>query len=459
MRHLTFSGAGTGFPGALGCAILLAFGGGCAGSPRPGKAGIGGTVESGEGGQTGTTGGALGGGGATDRGGRTGTTGIGNGTGGNTGGIMATGGATGGKVSAGGTNGGVAGRSGRGGAGTGGTSRGSGGARTGGTLGSGGSAGTGTGGGGASTVTGACGAAPANRHPFGCKFAWGIADPGGSLASYSYLQFVSYWVDSSISASGTYSRCNACNWLQSNVAPTNLIPAYYAYIIGFLAHANGIVDGNQSGSKKLTTDGAALVKSKYQAIIDAYAWYAKETAKVWPSKPLVWLLEGDFVQFTDKGQSSPMTYTEIGKLASDIACAIKVNMPNAVVAINHSSWNANEVTQSYWGAMKDVDYDLVWTTGVGNNQGFIAAGANSGTYNAATATYAYLRNTTGRAILVDTSAGASAAGDSWSTASASDLNARIAEGVIAANITGTAPGGLSGNISKLSNLNAIPACP
>jgi len=316
----------------------------------------------------------------------------------------------------------------------------------------------GSAGGGPSGTTGTCGPTAHNEHPFGCKFAWGIADPGGSLASYSYVQFMSYWVDASISAAGTYTTCNGCNWLKNQVASTNLIPAYYAYIIGFLAHANGIVDGNQQGDKKLTTDGAALVKAQRAAIVAAYAWYAKETYKVWSSKPLVWLLEGDFVQFVDAGQSSPMTYAEVGQLAADITCAIKANMPNAVVAIDHSSWNSDEVTNGYWGAMKNANYDMVWTTGVGNNQGFIEASANGTTYNHATATYSYLHTLTGRSILVDTSAGASAAGDSWSTASASDINARIAEGVVAANITGTAPAGLSSNVGKLSTLSALPSC-
>ncbi len=329
--------------------------------------------------------------------------------------------------------------------------------------GGGGSSGSGTAGsvnaGGSTGTSGACGPTNTTRHPFGCNFGWGIADPGTSLASYSYLQLVSYWVDSSISAAGTYTTCNGCKWLQSEVAPTKLVPAYYAYIIGFLAHSNGIVDGNQTGAQKLTTDGAALIKSKRQAIIDAYSWYAKQTYAAWPTKPLVWLLEGDFVQYADSGQSSPLTMAELGQLASDITCAIKSNMPNAVVAIDQSSWNADDVTNSYWAAMNDVNYDLVWTTGVGNNGGFLDGAANSSTYNAKTATYSYLHQLTGRSILVDTSAGASAAGDSWSTASASDLNARISEGVLAANISGTAPNGLQSNIAKLSGLNAIPACP
>jgi hypothetical protein len=322
-------------------------------------------------------------------------------------------------------------------------------------MGSGGSAGVdasagGSSGAAGSTGTGTCGSPTPNLHPFGCKFAWGAADSGGSLANYNtYLQFVSYWVDSSISAAGTYTTCK--------VTGTDIIPAYYAYIIGFLGHANGIVDGNQTGAKKLTTDGAALVKANRAAIVNAYAWYAKETYKVWPSKPLVWLMEGDFVQLVAGSQSSPLTYAEMGQLTADITCAIKSNMPNAVVALDQSSWNSDDVTKNYWGAMKNVNYDMVWTTGVGNNKGFIEGGATSSSYNAATATYAYLHTLTGRTILVDTSAGISAAGDSWSTASLTDLNARIAEGVVAANITGTAP--TQANISKLSGISAIPSCP
>jgi hypothetical protein len=62
--------------------------------------------------------------------------------------------------------------------------------------------------------------------------------------------------------------------------------------------------------------------------------------------------------------------------------------------------------------------------------------------------------------LVDTSAGASAASDSWSSASASELNDRISEGVIAADITGTRPGNLESNLSALRpQLSGIPSCP
>jgi hypothetical protein len=335
----------------------------------------------------------------------------------------------------------------------------------GGSTSSGGSAELGTGGtassaGASSGGTSACGSTTHNLHPLGCKFGWGIASPGGSLSNYSYLQLMSNWVGSEVKADGSINSCSACSWLSGQVAKTNIVPAYYAYFIGFYGHVNGLADGNlANGGASLTTGGAALIKANRSKIIQMYTWYAQQTYEAWPTKPLIWLLEGDFVQYAATSQSSPLTYTELGQLAADITCAIKANMPNAVVAIDHSTWNSDDVTNQFWKAMAVANYDLVWTTGVASNNGFLESSGSPTYYNHATATYTYLHSLTGRTILSDTSAGASAASDSWSTASVADLDARISEGVIGANITGTMPANLQSNISARASLEAIPACP
>jgi hypothetical protein len=323
-----------------------------------------------------------------------------------------------------------------------------------------GSAGTASSAGASSGGTSACGSTSHNQYPLGCKFGWGIASPGGSLSNYSYLQLMSNWAGSEVKADGSINSCSQCSWLSGQVAKTNLVPAYYAYFIGYYGHANGLPDGNTAnGGASLTTGGAALIKANRSKIIQMYTWYAQQTYKAWPTKPLIWLLEGDFVQYAATSQSSPLTYTELGQLAADITCAIKANMPNAVVAIDHSTWNTDDVTNQYWKAMAVANYDLVWTTGVANNNGFLESSGSPTYYNHATATYAYLHSLTGRTILSDTSAGASAAGDTWSTASVSALDALISDGVIGANITGTMPANLQSNISARVSLEAIPACP
>jgi hypothetical protein len=288
-------------------------------------------------------------------------------------------------------------------------------------------------------VSSSCGPGTLNANPFGCSFAWGLSDPAGSFSGLEFLQFSTFWVDYGIAADGTFSSCSGCDWLKNKVASTSLVPVYYAYIVGYYAHANGIVDGNQCPASNpncpnLTKDGASFVKAHRSTIIKAYADYAKQSYAVWPTKALVWLLEGDFVQFSDSGQSSPLTMTEVAQLAADITCAIKGNMPNAVVGINHSTWNTNDVTNSYWNAMKSVGvkFDFAWTTGVANSNGFFNTGVISSTYNGATATYSYLHEVSGKKIFVDDGCGGNTAED-WAPGTAATLNARIASGVMAFN--------------------------
>jgi hypothetical protein len=262
---------------------------------------------------------------------------------------------------------------------------------------------------------------------------------------------VANWVENSIRPDGTYTTCNGCSWLSSRVSGTNLIPVYYAYMIGFYGHMNNLPDQNQApNGPNLATGGAALIKANRQKIIDMYARYAMQTRAVWSTRPLVWFLEGDFIQYAEASQTSPLTMAELGQLAADITCAIKSNMPNAVVAINHTTWNSNEETNSFWCEMRRADYDLVWTTGVGNNGNFIESAGTPSYYNAATATYPYVHTLTGKTIAVDTSYGASAMSDSWSNQTATVLNNHIANGVIGVNIANNPPSNYQSLISALA---------
>ncbi len=310
----------------------------------------------------------------------------------------------------------------------------------------------------------------ATAHPFGCRFGWGEPSPSGSLSSYSWLQFVSTWVGSEVQADGSLPSCSACTWLTGQVAPTSLIPVYYAYFIGFYGHANGLQDQNvdPNGPNLSTGAGALILGAANSAcpsgqlcasnkIVEMYAKYAQLSHAAWPTKPLVWLLEGDFVQYADASQSRPLTYAELGQLAALITTAIKSNMPNAVVAIDHSAWNDDAVTKSFWAAMAMADYDMVWTTGVGDDGDFLNADASAQSYNGSTATYGFLHELTGKKILVDESAGMSQQSDTWSNRSASTLNALIANGVIGINVSG-APSDYQTNIAGLApKLNST--CP
>ena len=354
-------------------------------------------------------------GGASNNGGN----GAGSGGSGSGGSGTAAGGAT--------ATGGTSGRGGGGGSATGGAASGgtggtaTGGARSGGASGTGGAAGSGglTGASGAGAMGGSpgdggisttCGATPA-PNPFGCSFAWGVN--GGNPTSLSYLQFISNWAGYNIQKDGTFGAngFDSGGWLKS-FASTTLVPAYYAYIIGYYGHNNGLPDGNQSSGPNLTTGMGALLLGVANAacpqgppaticadnlIVKAYAWYATQTYAAY-KKPVIWLLEGDFVQYSPEGaQTVPLSYAQLGQLAAQITLAIKCNDPPAVVAMNYSTWISTAQLNSYIGGIDaamtalGTSYDMLWTTGKGTSA------------NAGNATYAALHTLTGKPILVDES--------------------------------------------------------
>src|SRR5262249_178063 len=162
----------------------------------------------------------------------------------------------------------------------------------------------------------------------------------------------------------------------------------------------------------------------------AYASYAKQTHAMWPTKPFVWLMEGDFIQYTDStqvasltsttGKAAGLSFAQLGQLAALITDAIKTNMPNAIVAFDDPAWIADPTRPQYWKGIMDAGskFDMVWTTGVGNNVPFLNAGQKATDYDGMTGTYAWLHSTTGKPILVDESAGASQQADTWSNQSA-----------------------------------------
>jgi hypothetical protein len=292
-------------------------------------------------------------------------------------------------------------------------------------------------------------APPTYTNPFSCKFGWGEPAPS-PLSSASALEFATEWAGYEIAADGSIASCNNCTGFLKQAAATNLIPVYYAYFIGYYGHINNLPDQNCCGTScttcptttpNLTTGMAWLLLQDpnganapcastttfcaQNKIVQAYAYYAQQSAKAWPTKPLVWLLEGDYIQYTDatqvnsitstSGTKVGLTMTQLGQLAALITTAIKTNMPNAIVAIDHSDWLTSAQGQAYWAAMAQANYDMAWTTGPGNNNGILGAGV----------TYANLHTWTGRKIYVDEW------GDTWSSQSAATINALIGAGVVA----------------------------
>jgi hypothetical protein len=276
------------------------------------------------------------------------------------------------------------------------------------------------------TAAGGCGIV--NNNPFACKFGWGAPTSG---SNYSYLNFVSTWVGdetngglNSWSATGTNSSCGDCSLVQT-VAGTSSMVVFYTYFIGFQAcKMGGYCDCNTDPTPNLCSNGAQWIRDNRAIIVRAYGEYARVVYARSPSKPVIWWLEGDFPQYNATSQTSPLSYAELGQLTRDITCAIKSNEPNAIVASNHAPWLADDVTTGFWAAQPVDVLDLIWVQGAGDTDVFV----NSGAYNATTANYAWLHNHTGLKIMAETSFTSGA--DRWSTTTAANINARIANGVI-----------------------------
>jgi hypothetical protein len=319
----------------------------------------------------------------------------------------------------------------------------------GGTSGSPASGGTTTGGGsgGNAGASMACGTAVTlSPTPFDCEFAWGANGNGGNRASY--LDFITTWVGYE-----TNGNCDGCG-LVNDVRNTNALPVYYAYFIGYMASADGYGDCNTDFDDNLCSHGAAWLKANSDEVVQRYSDYARQTQQANPQKPVIWLLEGDFIQYTYDDQSEPFSMSELGALTERIVCGIREAQPNAIIALNHSSWIRNPTLSNYFAAMPLDIIDLVWTTGMGDVPGGYL---NDGDANdREDGTYRYLSQISGKKLLVDTSFGASQQADSWSNVAAATLNERIADGVIAANVT-EPPSDYQARVSALTSQLA-PVC-
>lgn len=276
---------------------------------------------------------------------------------------------------------------------------------------------------------------------FGCKFAWGApywevpVDTAGK-PDISYLQFVSQWLGQEANAGlsswsenatnpGTGDSCWVCDMVKAT-ASTNVVPTFYTYVIGGQAkEQGGFGDCNtDSDGHNLCSDGAQWIRDNRAQVINAYAQYAKLIQSIMGSKPAIWWLEGDYIQYTYGEQSKPLTYAEAGQLVRDIISAIKANQPSAVVGVNHSPWITDGLAQMYWTAMPVDIIDLVWVQAAGDSDTF----PNSNPTNAGTANYAWLHQKTGLPIMAETSYGAP---DRWmSSATEANVNERIANGVV-----------------------------
>jgi hypothetical protein len=358
-----------------------------------------------------------------------------------------------------------------GGAGAGGGGSGSAGMNTQG--GAGGSSGTGTGGG-AGGVSGRGGAAGSGgsggsagsgsgneREVFpNCRFHFGTVDSKATGSLISQLDFFTPgWM-----LSESFDQRYVCDATRAGGPLEGKVPIVVAYLAaGIVKRRHNICDCNVTtcgSGNDLCRQGAALIKQDKQTILNAYRSFSQGYAGCYgTTKPIVFEMEPDFYQYTTSTQTAPWTPAEAGQIMAEFVAALKSSLPNAYFSLDVSPWVAPNNGSDH-GANWFSNFDMTLFTFVNTSGG--GTNANSEKIrNSNNMTWAGLRQASGKPILADTGYGANgvSAGEDPNWNVAANVNARIADGVIA--ISQYNPGSSWANtISSLRpELDATPSCP
>jgi hypothetical protein len=418
--------AGTGGAGVLG-------GGGSAGGGVAGT-GVGGAVGIGGSGGVPAAAGSPGGGGASGGGGmKAGAGGAGGSSGAAGGGSAGRGGAGGAGASAGGT--GSAGKGGSSGSGGGSGIIGSGGA-----TGAAGQTGAGGGSGGSSSSGGTGGGVMTADKVFDpCRFHFGTID-SVAKANPSMIPQIDFFTPGWMGQSDTFDMKYVCTEANPGGVLAGKVPVIVAYVAAFyVKRHSGLCDCNVNScgaNNDLCHYGTADINSNLSNIINVYKSYAQGFAACYgTTKPIVFEMEPDFYQYTYTGiETQPWTFAQAGQTMSQFVNAIKQYLPNAAFSMDISPWVGTNNNTGGDGSDNGKNWYSYFDMSL-----FTFINTSGGGTNAATAkirgdqmTWAGVNAVTGKPILADTGygVGGSPAGPDPAWDSPTNINARIANGVL-----------------------------
>jgi hypothetical protein len=247
------------------------------------------------------------------------------------------------------------------------------------------------------------------------------------------------------------------------------VPVIVAYVAAFYIkrHYN-LCDCNVTTcgqGNDLCHTGAERISANLDAIVAVYESYGQGFANCYgKERPLIFEMEPDFYQYATTGdQTAPWTFEQAGQIMSRFVGALKKHLPNAHFSLDISPWvgtnndsggNGSDQGKN-WYSYFDLDlFSFVNTSG--------------GSTNAATAkirnnemTWSGVVDVTGKPLLADTGYGAngSSAGHDPAWDSVSNLNARIADGVVSVSQYNPSSSWGSTIAGLRSQLSKPPNCP
>ena len=390
----------------------------------------------GSGGAPSGSGGLAGSSGVAGSGGRQATTGTGGDVG--SGGALGSGGTpgSGGRVASGGAPGsGGIGTVGSGGApapmGSGGHA--SGGSASGGSAAGGQPAGTGgKGSGGAGAGGAASGGTTGAGTVYGqCRFHFGTIDTIAK-SNPSMIAQLDFFTPGWMGQQDTFDMQYVCDETKSGAAFAAQVPAIVAYVAAFYAkrHDN-LKDCNASGAQQdLCTVGAGFISDNLAKIVATYESYAAGFAACYgTTRPIIFMMEPDFYQYTISNQQRPWTADTAGMIMSMFVGAVRKHLPNAVFSMDISPWVApndgSDNGQQWYSHFDMTQFTFINTSG-GSTQ------ANNARIRGDMMTWAGVSKVTGKPIMADTGYGVngSSAGPDPAWDTPANINARISDGVV-----------------------------
>jgi hypothetical protein len=266
-----------------------------------------------------------------------------------------------------------------------------------------------------------------------CRFHFGAID---SFATKNGLAAqLDYATPGWMGTSNTFDQSSVCNEFKAGGALQNQVPVIVSYVAAFYSkRVKGRCDCNVTtcgANNDLCHQGAADIQSNLSTILAIYKSYADGYASCYgTSKPIVFEMEPDFYQYTGSTEGTPWSAATAASIMGQFVATIKASLPNAIFSMDISPWvapnNGGDNGKTWYG-----NFDMTKFTFV-NTSGGSTDATSTKIRSANNMTWAGVSTATGKPILADTGYGVngSPAGHDANWDSVSNINARMADGVV-----------------------------
>jgi hypothetical protein len=339
-----------------------------------------------------------------------------------------------------------------------------------GTAGAGGTSGGTAGAGGMTAVAGTSGAsggaggAPtsvgSNQVFSQCRFHFGTTD-GIAKNNPAMIEQLDFFTPGWMGLKDTFDMQYVCDYTKPGGTFAKQVPAVVAYVAAFYAkRIANLKDCNASGAQQdLCVAGAKVIQDNLAKIVAVYESYAQGFADCYgTTRPIIFMMEPDFYQYTISNQTQPWTGAQAGKIMSQFVSAIKKHLPNAVFSLDISPWvapNDGEDDGKQWYANFDMtQFTFINTSGGGTN-------ATTAKIRGDKMTWRGVSEVTGKPILADTGYGVngSSAGPDAAWDTPANIAARMDDGVVSVSQYNPAAGWGSTIAAMRSQLKLPARCP